>query len=163
MTLWDTWMSPPVFDDAELTRNARTLHWLASRGTLIVAVLMAVAVAVSPDRARALITTGTALALFLAVWILVKARAVRLATVALPVAIYLLTAVSLVSYGLRSTHTSGFVFATLGHIPDVGETFEYQGVRFTVTEAERTRVVRVEVRLPESSSVSVEPSNASES
>ena len=45
----------------------------------------------------------------------------------------------------------GFVFATLGHIPKAGETFEYEGMRFTVTEAERTKVVRVEVRLAQAS------------
>ncbi len=39
----------------------------------------------------------------------------------------------------------GFVFATIGHIPKVGEHFEYEGFRFTVTEAQRTHVVRVEV------------------
>ena len=39
----------------------------------------------------------------------------------------------------------GFVFATIGHIPKVGENFEYEGFRFTVTEAQRTHVVRVEV------------------
>ena len=39
----------------------------------------------------------------------------------------------------------GFVFAELGHIPAVGEIFEYQGVRFTVTEAERTKVTRVKL------------------
>lgn len=43
----------------------------------------------------------------------------------------------------------GFVFATLGHIPVAGESFEFEGIHFTVTEAERTRVVRVEVRLPQ--------------
>jgi magnesium and cobalt exporter, CNNM family len=39
----------------------------------------------------------------------------------------------------------GFVFATIGHIPKVGEFFDFRGMRFTVTEAERTHVVRVEV------------------
>ena len=39
----------------------------------------------------------------------------------------------------------GFVFATIGHIPKVGESFDYRGLRFTVTEAQRTHVVRVEV------------------
>ncbi len=43
----------------------------------------------------------------------------------------------------------GFVFATLGHIPKAGESFEYEGMRFTVLEAERTRVVRVQIELPE--------------
>ncbi|MEO1236186.1 MAG: hemolysin family protein [Planctomycetota bacterium] len=39
----------------------------------------------------------------------------------------------------------GFVFATLGHIPDPGETFESHGVKVTVDETERTRVVAVTV------------------
>ncbi len=40
----------------------------------------------------------------------------------------------------------GFVFATLGHIPAAGETFDFGGLRFTVTNAEKTRVntLRVE-------------------
>lgn len=50
----------------------------------------------------------------------------------------------------------GFVFATLGHIPMEGETFEYEGLTFTVTEAERTRVVRVEVRTAQSQKASAE-------
>jgi len=37
----------------------------------------------------------------------------------------------------------GFVFAQLGHIPEVGETFECEGFRFTVTGAERTKVLSV--------------------
>jgi CBS domain containing-hemolysin-like protein len=43
----------------------------------------------------------------------------------------------------------GFVFSTLGHIPQVGERFDFQDVAFTVTEAERTKVKRVRVELPE--------------
>jgi putative hemolysin len=39
----------------------------------------------------------------------------------------------------------GFVIATLGHIPKVGEQFEHQGLRVHVTGAERTRVTRVRV------------------
>lgn len=39
----------------------------------------------------------------------------------------------------------GFVFAQLGHIPEAGEEFDYEAIRFTVTEAERTRVNRVRV------------------
>lgn len=41
----------------------------------------------------------------------------------------------------------GFVFSTLGHIPDVGEQFEYDGAQFTVTAAERTKVTRVRIAL----------------
>ena len=37
----------------------------------------------------------------------------------------------------------GFVFSTLGHIPEIGEQFEHDHVRFTVTAAERTKVLRV--------------------
>lgn len=42
----------------------------------------------------------------------------------------------------------GFVFSTLGHIPEVGEKFDYENVTVTVTDAEKTRVnrVRIEVR-----------------
>ena len=39
----------------------------------------------------------------------------------------------------------GFVFAELGHIPDPGETFEAHGVKVTVDEAEKTRVITVTV------------------
>ncbi len=37
----------------------------------------------------------------------------------------------------------GFVFSTLGHIPEVGEHFNYDRLRFTVTAAKRTKVLRV--------------------
>ncbi|MCX5658532.1 MAG: hemolysin family protein [Planctomycetota bacterium] len=39
----------------------------------------------------------------------------------------------------------GFVFSTLGHIPTAGEQFEHESLRFTVTDAGRTRVNRVRV------------------
>lgn len=39
----------------------------------------------------------------------------------------------------------GFVLETLGHIPDVGESFESHGVRVTVEQAEKTHVVAVVV------------------
>ena len=39
----------------------------------------------------------------------------------------------------------GFVFATLGHIPEVGEHFEFNQLRFTVTDAGRTKVNRVRI------------------
>ncbi len=48
----------------------------------------------------------------------------------------------------------GFVFATIGHIPKAGEGFDYRGLRFTVTEAQRTHVVRVEVRVLDSQDAS---------
>ncbi|MEM6749223.1 MAG: hemolysin family protein [Planctomycetota bacterium] len=40
----------------------------------------------------------------------------------------------------------GFVFSELGHIPDSGESFEFDGCSFTVLEAERTRVRKVRVQ-----------------
>ena len=42
----------------------------------------------------------------------------------------------------------GFVFSTLGHIPETGERFDFDKVRFTVTAAERTKVTRVRLDLP---------------
>ncbi|MEQ9459837.1 MAG: hemolysin family protein [Phycisphaeraceae bacterium] len=39
----------------------------------------------------------------------------------------------------------GFVLSHLGHIPKQDETFDLQGVRFTVVAAEKTRVVRVRI------------------
>jgi CBS domain containing-hemolysin-like protein len=51
----------------------------------------------------------------------------------------------------------GFVFATLGHVPKTGEAFDYGGMRFTVTDAERTRVVRVEVQLAQPQRAGAEP------
>jgi CBS domain containing-hemolysin-like protein len=44
----------------------------------------------------------------------------------------------------------GFVVATLGHIPEVGEFVEFESLRLTVTEAERTRVSRLKVERIES-------------
>ncbi len=41
----------------------------------------------------------------------------------------------------------GFVFSTLGHIPRVGESFEFENLRFTVTDAEQTRVNRVQIEV----------------
>jgi len=40
---------------------------------------------------------------------------------------------------------AGYVLATLGHIPRVGETVETDGHRFTVTETDGRRVARVRV------------------
>ena len=39
----------------------------------------------------------------------------------------------------------GFVFSTLGHIPEAGESFEFQQYRVTVLEAEKTKVTRVRI------------------
>ncbi len=52
----------------------------------------------------------------------------------------------------------GFVFSQLGHIPDPGEAFDYDGLRFTVTEAERTKVRWVKVE-PVASPVDAAASN----
>lgn len=41
----------------------------------------------------------------------------------------------------------GFVFATLGRIPETGETFDYENVHITVTDAEKTRVNKVRLAL----------------
>ena len=42
----------------------------------------------------------------------------------------------------------GFVFSTLGRIPQAGEQFEYNHVTVTVTAAERTKVSRVRIQEP---------------
>lgn len=42
----------------------------------------------------------------------------------------------------------GFVFSTLGHIPEVGEHFDYEGIRITVTAAERTKVLQIRLDNP---------------
>ena len=39
----------------------------------------------------------------------------------------------------------GFVFAELGHIPELGETFVFQNMKLTVTDAERTKVNRIRI------------------
>ncbi|MBI1336748.1 MAG: CBS domain-containing protein [Phycisphaera sp.] len=45
----------------------------------------------------------------------------------------------------------GYVFSTLGHVPAADETFERDGVRVTVTEADRTKVVSVRIEALEHS------------
>lgn len=47
----------------------------------------------------------------------------------------------------------GFVFAELGHIPEAGETFEAHGVKVTVDEAERTKVIAVTVEKLDSETI----------
>ncbi len=47
----------------------------------------------------------------------------------------------------------GFVFSTLGHIPEQNESFAFDALRFTVLDAERTKVKRVKIERGESSSV----------
>ena len=44
----------------------------------------------------------------------------------------------------------GFVFSTLGHIPEVDEHFEFHNIRVTVTAAERTKINRVRIEILES-------------
>jgi len=39
----------------------------------------------------------------------------------------------------------GFVFSTLGHIPEVGEHFEHENLRITVAAAEKTRINQVTI------------------
>ena len=39
----------------------------------------------------------------------------------------------------------GFVFSKLGHIPETGETFVFENLKLTITDAERTKVNRVRV------------------
>jgi putative hemolysin len=46
----------------------------------------------------------------------------------------------------------GFLFATLGRIPAVGDTCEIDGIRFEVTSADERRVHRLRVHLPEGTS-----------
>mgnify|MGYP006274707543 FL=1 len=41
----------------------------------------------------------------------------------------------------------GFVFATLGHIPEIDESFDHENVRVTVLEAEKTKVTRVRIEV----------------
>jgi CBS domain containing-hemolysin-like protein len=53
----------------------------------------------------------------------------------------------------------GFVFANLGHIPDAGESFEAHGVKVTVDEAERTKVIGVTVKRLESAKATAESSS----
>jgi putative hemolysin len=52
---------------------------------------------------------------------------------------------------------AGFVAASLGHIAEPGEVFEAGGLRFTVTDAERTRVNRVRVEKLQSAAVASPP------
>ena len=39
----------------------------------------------------------------------------------------------------------GFVFSTLGHVPEAGESFDFDATRLTVMEAERTKVLKVRI------------------
>ncbi len=41
----------------------------------------------------------------------------------------------------------GFVLSTLGHIPVVGERFEFDGVHFTITDAQRTKITRLRLEI----------------
>ncbi len=50
---------------------------------------------------------------------------------------------------------AGFVLSELGHLPKPGETFEWDGVRFSVAEASDRRVLSMVLRLPRSPSPGV--------
>ena len=57
----------------------------------------------------------------------------------------------------------GFVLSQLGFIPRGGETFEYDGFRFTVVEMDRRRVARLKIqriKAPSPASATSEPSGA---
>lgn len=41
----------------------------------------------------------------------------------------------------------GFVFSTLGHIPEVGESFDYENLHVTVLDAEKTRINQVRIEI----------------
>ncbi len=45
----------------------------------------------------------------------------------------------------------GFLFASMGRVPAVGDTFEHDDVRFRVTSSDERRVLRLEVKLPSAS------------
>ena len=47
-----------------------------------------------------------------------------------------------------TTPSAGFVFSTLGYIPQSGEEFEYNGLRFTVLAATERKINRLRIRLP---------------
>lgn len=52
----------------------------------------------------------------------------------------------------------GFISTTLGRIPDTGTTFEHNGARFTVLDAEPQKVNRVKIELiPETAGTAAEP------
>ncbi len=53
----------------------------------------------------------------------------------------------------------GFVFAVLGHIPEVGEQFDHENLRITVTQAEKTRVARVRIELLDQEAEATQPPN----
>jgi CBS domain containing-hemolysin-like protein len=51
----------------------------------------------------------------------------------------------------------GFVTASLGHVPHRGESFEWNGLAFTVREADARRVHRVEIRVANPPPADTEP------
>ncbi|HXW34778.1 MAG TPA: hemolysin family protein [Acidimicrobiales bacterium] len=51
----------------------------------------------------------------------------------------------------------GFVFDALGHIPEEGERFSYNGWEFRVVEMERRRIAKVVVQAPEETESQPEP------
>lgn len=54
----------------------------------------------------------------------------------------------------------GFVFSTLGHVPDVGEKFDYDNLTIEVLDAERTRVKRVRITLKDATDEPVTENSA---
>ena len=53
----------------------------------------------------------------------------------------------------------GFVFSTLGHIPEVGESFDYENVRVTVLAAEKTKINKIRVEILDAEGVTVDETN----
>lgn len=45
----------------------------------------------------------------------------------------------------------GFVFSTLGHVPETGESFTHANMYFTVTGAEKTKVLSVQIQITQES------------
>lgn len=54
----------------------------------------------------------------------------------------------------------GFVFSTLGHVPDIGEKFDYDNLTIEVLDAERTRVKRVRITIKDATDEVVSESSA---
>jgi len=54
----------------------------------------------------------------------------------------------------------GFVFAQLGHVPEVGESFDYEHLQITVLDAEKTKVNRVKIEQREQAAAEARPSES---
>lgn len=57
----------------------------------------------------------------------------------------------------------GFVFSTLGHIPDQGECFDYENIRVTVLQVNKTRVDRVRIEVLDRAATADSPAPESSS